>query len=513
MQNDWVLHLDADEVVTPELRRALLAIASHGSRALSGLADPVEADLMGRWLRRSGMYPAYQVRFGRRDQLRFIDHGHGQREALPPNRSARSCSPSDHYNFSKGLDDWFARHRRYAAAEAGSAGRARQPARGWANCCPATRRLRRRALKRLANRLPFRPSLRFRTPTSCGRIPGWCGGLPLRAHAGHLPAFHRPEPGSQLRLTGKRVTAARLASRRVCFVNRYCYPDSSATSQLLTDLAGELSARGWQVTMIGCNQRYDDPAARLPVEDRWRGVEIRRVAGTRFGRRHLLGRAIDYASFYLGLVPTLWRILRRGDVVVAKTDPPLLGLVIGPLARLRGARTVNWLQDLFPEISVALGQPPHAIGIRGRASLVAQQLAAPRRGKCRNRRADARFPGRAGHTGSTAGDHSKLAARRRHPPDAEGGKPAAHPARPPGQVRGRLLGQPGPCARMDAAVRRGPAYGWRFAHRLPDRRRRARIRRPPAGSAELGPGQRPVPAVPPAGDALRLHGGSGPALW
>jgi colanic acid biosynthesis glycosyl transferase WcaI len=147
------------------------------------------------------------------------------------------------------------------------------------------------------------------------------------------------------------------AARRICFVNRYCYPDSSATSQLLTDLAGELSSRGWQVTMVGCRQRYDDPTVRLPVADRWRGVEIRRVSTTRFGRGTLTGRAVDYASFYLGLVPTLWRILRRGDLVVAKTDPPLLGLVVRPIAWLRGARTVNWLQDLFPEIATALGQP------------------------------------------------------------------------------------------------------------------------------------------------------------
>ena len=160
---------------------------------------------------------------------------------------------------------------------------------------------------------------------------------------------------------------------RVCFINRYCHPDSSATSQLLSDLAGELSSRGWQVTMVGSTQRYDDAAALLPKQDLWRGVEIRRVSTTRFGRANLAGRAIDYLSFYVSLLPELWR-LQRGDVVVAKTDPPLLGVLVGPLARLRGARTVNWLQDLFPEVAGALGQPrlpriAHAIlrGLRNRS--------------------------------------------------------------------------------------------------------------------------------------------------
>jgi glycosyltransferase involved in cell wall biosynthesis len=160
---------------------------------------------------------------------------------------------------------------------------------------------------------------------------------------------------------------------RVCFINRYCHPDSSATSQLLTDLAGELSSRGWQVTMVGSTQRYDDAAAVLPSQDRWRGVDIRRVSTTRFGRANLIGRAIDYLSFYVSLLPQLWR-LQRGDVVVAKTDPPLLGVLVGPIARLRGARTVNWLQDLFPEVAAALGQPRlprvvHSVlrGLRNRA--------------------------------------------------------------------------------------------------------------------------------------------------
>jgi glycosyltransferase involved in cell wall biosynthesis len=125
----------------------------------------------------------------------------------------------------------------------------------------------------------------------------------------------------------------------------------------MTDLAGELSSRGWQVTMVGSRQRYDDPSANLPRTDRWRGVDIVRVGSTRFGRGTLSGRAIDYLGFYLGLPFALLKVLRRGDVLVAKTDPPMLGVFVAPIARLRGAHTVNWLQDLFPEIAVALGQP------------------------------------------------------------------------------------------------------------------------------------------------------------
>lgn len=145
---------------------------------------------------------------------------------------------------------------------------------------------------------------------------------------------------------------------RVVFVNRFCHPDHSATSQIVSDLAVGLAAQGMAVAMVASRQRYDDPAARLPSNEAWRGVQIHRVWTSRFGRTHLSGRAIDYLTFYLSLPWALWPLLRRGDVVVAKTDPPLVSLVVAVVARLRGAILVNWLQDVFPEVAVNLGQPP-----------------------------------------------------------------------------------------------------------------------------------------------------------
>ena len=44
----------------------------------------------------------------------------------------------------------------------------------------------------------------------------------------------------------------------------------------------------------------------------------------------------------------------RGDIIIAKTDPPLLSIVIAPIAWIRGAHLVNWLQDIFPEVAEAL---------------------------------------------------------------------------------------------------------------------------------------------------------------
>lgn len=145
---------------------------------------------------------------------------------------------------------------------------------------------------------------------------------------------------------------------RVVFVNRYFFPDVSATSQMLFDLSCRLVQRGVQVHVVCSDQLYDDPGAKLPAQETVHGVRVHRTWTSRFGRDRLLGRAVDYASFYVTASAKLLGLLRRGDTVVAKTDPPLISIVAAAVARIKGARLVNWLQDVFPEVASHLGANP-----------------------------------------------------------------------------------------------------------------------------------------------------------
>lgn len=143
--------------------------------------------------------------------------------------------------------------------------------------------------------------------------------------------------------------------KKIIFVNRYFYPDHSATSQLLTDLAFALAREGRDVRVITSRQAYDDPASELPATESVNGVGITRVWTSRFGRGRLWGRAFDYLTFYISAAWRLAAITGTGDIVVAKTDPPLISVIAAAVAKLRKATLVNWIQDLFPEIAVALG--------------------------------------------------------------------------------------------------------------------------------------------------------------
>jgi len=141
---------------------------------------------------------------------------------------------------------------------------------------------------------------------------------------------------------------------RLVFINRYYRPDESATSQILTDLAEGLAGAGREVHIVCSRQLYEDARARLPAAESMNGVHVRRVWTTRFGRHSLPGRACDYASFYVSAAMALVGMLRHGDVVVAKTDPPMVSVVASWAAQLRGAVLINWLQDVFPEVLIKL---------------------------------------------------------------------------------------------------------------------------------------------------------------
>lgn len=144
-------------------------------------------------------------------------------------------------------------------------------------------------------------------------------------------------------------------TRRCIALNCFSAPDHPATAQLLTDLAENLVRHGHSVTVITSGLRYDGPKAILPARETIYGVEVRRVWTTRFGRATIWGRALDYASFYLSAFLVLLAETRKGDTILAKTDPPLISVPAAIAARLKGTRLVNWCQDLFPETAAALG--------------------------------------------------------------------------------------------------------------------------------------------------------------
>ncbi|MGO9378187.1 MAG: glycosyltransferase family 2 protein [Dissulfurispiraceae bacterium] len=64
-KNDWVMILDADERVTPELKHEMMREIAIGGNV--GFYVPRKNFFLGKWIRRSGWWPDYTLRIFRKD--------------------------------------------------------------------------------------------------------------------------------------------------------------------------------------------------------------------------------------------------------------------------------------------------------------------------------------------------------------------------------------------------------------------------------------------------------------
>ncbi|HEX6961720.1 MAG TPA: glycosyltransferase family 4 protein [Lacipirellula sp.] len=147
-----------------------------------------------------------------------------------------------------------------------------------------------------------------------------------------------------------------MARRRVLFINRSYWPDVEATGQLLTELCESL-AHEFEVHVL-CGQ----PRRVLDVEtyvrrgaDSRNGVTIHRVRHTQFNKASFFGRIVNMITFQASAA---WQALRapRPDIVVTETDPPFLCLLGWLLQSLRRCQHIAYLQDIYPDVAVALGK-------------------------------------------------------------------------------------------------------------------------------------------------------------
>jgi len=135
---------------------------------------------------------------------------------------------------------------------------------------------------------------------------------------------------------------------KVCYFNRCYWPDTTATGQLLTELAEDLAAvHGMDVTVVTGYPAAADRSSLLPSETR-NSVRIVRARGTTFAQRSFAGRAANYVTYF---VSALWIALRlpRQHVTVALTDPPIIGLAA--LAARPKSGMIFLCQDIFPEVA------------------------------------------------------------------------------------------------------------------------------------------------------------------
>lgn len=112
---EWILSLDADERVTPELRAEIQRVLAADGPA-DGYALPRKNLFWGAWVRHGGLYPDWQLRLFRRGRGRFVERA--VHESIQVRgRVTRLAQPLLHESY-RSLEEFIHRSNRYSTLAA-----------------------------------------------------------------------------------------------------------------------------------------------------------------------------------------------------------------------------------------------------------------------------------------------------------------------------------------------------------------------------------------------------------
>jgi glycosyltransferase involved in cell wall biosynthesis len=143
-------------------------------------------------------------------------------------------------------------------------------------------------------------------------------------------------------------------SQHIWIASELYYPELTSTGYFLTSIAESL-ASVYDVSVLCGQPSYWAKGFRAPSHESLNGVDVRRCWATTFDKNELLFRIINLITISASTFWTALIHLRRRDIVIVVTNPPLLPYLIVLACRLRGARFVLLIHDVYPEIFIRLG--------------------------------------------------------------------------------------------------------------------------------------------------------------
>jgi glycosyltransferase involved in cell wall biosynthesis len=116
LRGAWLLHLDADERLTPELVDEINGVVAAPPPGVDGFLLRKRTVFMGRWIRHGGHYPSYHLRLFRRGRGSCEERLYDQHFLV---RGPTARLAHDYVDVvTADLATWSARHVRWAALEA-----------------------------------------------------------------------------------------------------------------------------------------------------------------------------------------------------------------------------------------------------------------------------------------------------------------------------------------------------------------------------------------------------------
>lgn len=102
---DWILQLDADERIPPDLQKEIVSVISSGNTGMNGYFIPRKNYFWGRWMRKGGQYPDYVMRLLRHGTAHF-PAGDVHKQIEVAGKVGYLMHPMDHISYRTNADYW-----------------------------------------------------------------------------------------------------------------------------------------------------------------------------------------------------------------------------------------------------------------------------------------------------------------------------------------------------------------------------------------------------------------------
>jgi colanic acid biosynthesis glycosyl transferase WcaI len=123
-----------------------------------------------------------------------------------------------------------------------------------------------------------------------------------------------------------------------------------STGHYLSNIAEGLAARGYEVKAVCGQPNYAVRGTPAPRRETLNGVSVRRCRSTSLPRDVLAFRLVNVVTQSGAFLVALLRGVRPGDVVMVVTNPPSLPFIAALVCRVRTARLVVLVHDVYPDV-------------------------------------------------------------------------------------------------------------------------------------------------------------------
>src|SRR5690606_23132005 len=136
-------------------------------------------------------------------------------------------------------------------------------------------------------------------------------------------------------------------------VTELFYPNKTSTAHIMTEIAKYLNIRN-NVSVLCADIKYDDNIEKRE-DSHINDLNIKRVRTTQPNKNSVVSRLFSAVQISISFGWNIIKLVRRGDLVLAVTNPFLLVLVLAFIKSFKKFKYILLVHDVFPENAVPAG--------------------------------------------------------------------------------------------------------------------------------------------------------------